>query len=144
MVRRELSDLAGTEQKAGAEQLGISGRRVAGRAPEGHGGREAARRAQSDQKDAELRVARKTPSHLGCADQSWGGGGRRRGDTDRALGSGWGAVLDTQGNHGGTGRGYGCTTGSSKVLLELDMSIPVFQNSKCCTRGAIVGWILNK
>ena len=63
-----------------AEELGgqqvARGRRVSKRAPavkrtpEGPGGRQAGRRAQGDQKDAELRVARKTSSSLDWADLS--------------------------------------------------------------------------
>ena len=97
-----------------AEQLGgqqvTRGRRVSRRAPgakrtsEGQRGegRQTARKAQGDQKDAEFRVARKAPSSLGCADQSgasvaeWAGLPAHH-LVGRAHCSAYGAVLDAQG-----------------------------------------------
>ena len=69
--------------------------------PEG-GGRQTARKAQGDQKDAEFRVARKAPSNWGCADQSgasvaeWAGLPVHQ-LVGRAHRSAYGAVLDAQG-----------------------------------------------
>ena len=72
MFSREPSDLEEAEQKgAGRTTGGQAAQSV--REPRGHlrgRGRQAARRSQVDQKDAEFRVARKAQSSLGCADQS--------------------------------------------------------------------------
>ena len=80
-----------SSRKKVTEQLGgqqvTRGRRVPRRAPvakrtlEGPRGRQAAMRAQGDQKGAKFRVAKKAPSSLDCAGQS-----------ERELPSGQGAV----------------------------------------------------
>ena len=98
-------------RKEVAEQLGgqqvARGRRAsrmapgAKRTPEGPG-RQAARRAHGDQKDAEFRVARKVSSSLGCTDQSGAGVAEWAGLpalqlVGRERCSACGAVLDSHG-----------------------------------------------
>ena len=95
MFRREPSGLGGS-RKSFAEQMGrqqvVRGRRV----QEDTGSQENTRwdrRAQDNQKGAELRVARKAPSSLDFADQSGAGVAYM----DRARCGVCGTVVDTVG-----------------------------------------------